>query len=90
MAKETLDEAALRKVYPHIVADSLKDATKRPGRFLQKRTVEIKCAYKGCDVVRRIATSDLAQVKFCKEHTRQLRLQRRRDARVTKKVAKAK
>ena len=82
-------EAELKKKYPHIVKGTLRNA-ENGGPHNQKRTVEIKCSKPGCQVTRRVATSDLAQVTMCEEHTRQARLERRRAARKAKATAKKK
>jgi hypothetical protein len=58
--------------------------------FGSKRTVEILCQFEGCNKTRRVATSDLAQVRYCEEHTQALRLIRRREARKVKAEAKKK
>lgn len=59
-------------------------------RSWNKRTVVIRCQWKGCKETRRIATSDLAQVKFCEEHTLEHRRQRRRELRAAARQAKPK
>jgi acetyl-CoA carboxylase beta subunit len=83
-------EAALQQQYPHVVTGSLREASLHNGKFHLKRNVQIKCASPGCEVLRRVATSDLAQVKMCEDHTRIARLQRRRDGRAALKAAKTK
>ena len=83
-------EKALKVKYPGIVNGTLKNAEAGNGPHANKRTVEIKCAHKGCNVTRRVATSDLAQVTMCEEHTRQARLERRREARKVRAAAKPK
>ena len=82
-------EAALQQQYPHVVTGSLREATLHNGKFHLKRNVQIKCSSPGCEVLRRVATSDLAQVKMCEDHTRIARLQRRRDNRAALRTAKA-
>jgi hypothetical protein len=78
-------EGVLRKKYRHIVKGTLRNASKnKEDRHYNKRTVEITCTKRGCKATRRIATSDLAQVSMCEEHTRLARLKRRRDARKAK------
>lgn len=75
-------ELELRKTYKNIVPGSFKDIELTPGSpHYMKRTVEITCAKRGCKATRRVATSDLAQVTMCPEHTRDARLARRRLAR---------
>jgi len=74
-------EKDLKAKYPQIIVGTLKNAEAVEGPHANKRTVEIKCAHKGCDATRRVATSDLKQVTMCEEHTRQARLERRREAR---------
>jgi len=78
------DELALSKKYPHIIKGTIRDVSNGKGKFHHKRSVEIKCTFKGCKETRRVATSDLAQVKFCEQHTRMERLRRRRAARLVK------
>lgn len=96
------EETALRKKYPEqsIVKDSIAnigDAKDLAGRTVpkkfrgwKKRTVLVRCQWKGCDEERRIATSDLKQVRYCEEHTEQHRKQRRREMRRKKAKLKAK
>lgn len=78
-------EAGLITKYPHIVPGSLRNI-ETSGKYEGKRTIEIRCQYPGCNKVRRIATSDLAQVKFCEEHTLLQRAERRRERRKGKTV----
>ena len=85
------EERALIDKYPdrNIVKGSIRDAGTLK-EFGNKRTVEIKCNGKGengkgCKVVRRVATSDLHQVSMCHDCIRQVRLDRRKDARATKR-----
>lgn len=59
-------------------------------REWNKRTVVIKCQWDKCKEVRRIATSDLAQVKYCELHTQEARKARRKELRKKKPKAKAK
>lgn len=70
-------EIALRKKYPHIVKGSLKNLGSR-GAYAGKRTVMIKCSAPRCASTRRVATSDLAQVRFCEDCTQARRAERRR------------
>ncbi len=88
-AEELIDEERkLRKQYPKIVKGSLRNAsTDENDEFHNKRTVEIECATRGCKAVRRIATSDLHQVKHCVECTQKNRLNRRKLARQARKAA---
>lgn len=87
------EEAALIKKYPkqNIVKGSLKNAGEVPG-FKQKRTIEIVCQGDN-KTKRRIATSDLHQVKYSEEYIKRLRLDRRKKLRAAKpkatKVTKA-
>ena len=81
------DEAKLREKYPHIVPGTIADVNTYP-EIGAKRSVEIACQYEGCSAKRRVATSDLAQVKYCSEHTRVARLERRKDARAAKAATK--
>lgn len=84
------EEARLGKKYPKqkIVKGSLRDAGEVP-EFGQKRTIEIVCQGDG-KTKRRIATSDLHQVKYSAEYMKGLRLQRRKKARSADKPAKPK
>lgn len=66
-------EAKLRQKYPHIVPGTLRP----PADGSHKRTVEIACQRKDCDRRRRIATSDVWQVRFCPECTKAVRQERR-------------
>jgi len=71
---------------------SLAEAGKYP-HFGNKRTIVIHCQATGDE--RRVATSDLHQVKYSEDHMKQLRLDRRKEARKnggsgTKKAAKVK
>lgn len=87
------EEKRLREKYPNakIVHGSVQDiCTDKNDPHYNKRTVEIKCSHPGCHEVRRIATSDLHQVKFCEEHTKQYRLEKRRIERAAKRDKKAK
>lgn len=75
-------ELELRKEYPKIVKGSLTNIDQdKDSPHYQKRTVEIVCAKRGCQEVRRIATSDLHQVRMCEACTRLERLKRRRERR---------
>lgn len=89
-AKEELAaaELVLHRKYPHVVVGSLREIGTRDGKFHMKRNVQIKCTFPECETLRRVATSDLAQVKLCEEHTRVTRLQRRRDARIERNALK--
>lgn len=63
-----MEEAALRKKYPRVIAGSLEFS--EVGPYAGKQTVEIKCTQRGCKNDNRVvATSDLFQVTQCKEHT---------------------
>ena len=87
-------ETVLKGRYPHLVKGTLINATKGgpiPGlvqaltpdeitKFRHKRSCAIKCT---CGIERRIATSDLAQVKLCPNCTRDERNRRKRDRRAT-------
>lgn len=92
-------EREIRKKYPRVVPGSIRK--EEDGPHAGKITVEIKCAHRGCKEIRRVATSDLFQVKYCEEHTKFYRNLARRNARAekagdakpapkTKKVKKAK
>jgi hypothetical protein len=77
---ETIDlvarEKELTKQYKRIVPGSIQREIK--GKLAGKLSVEIRCATKGCPNVRRVATSDLHQVKFCEDCTRERRNKARR------------
>jgi hypothetical protein len=77
--REELDaaEKVLRKKYRHIVKGTLKNVSPN-GLHFGKRTVKIQCATTGCDSQRKIATSDLAQVRYCTDCTQERRAARRR------------
>jgi hypothetical protein len=96
---EELDEKErqLRRKYPRIVEGSIRPAAKSEAeavrlkvdkKFVHKITVEIRCATKGCPNVRRVATSDLAQVRYCEACTIKRRLARRKAARQAAKKSK--
>lgn len=74
------EEKKLRDTYPDqkIVKGSLRDAGTIP-EFGNKRTVEIHC--QRTNVVFRVATSDLHQVKYSKDAIKEIRLERRKDQR---------
>ena len=78
-APKRMDEAALKAKYSHVVSGTLK-FDKAAG----KQTIEIKCKKRGCDVRRRIFTSDLFQIDMCEEHTLERRATRRAEARKAK------
>ena len=80
-------EAALHAKYPHVVKGSIWNVGLSE-EYGQKRTVEVQCQYEGCSVKRRVATSDLHQAKYCPEHTRVTRLERRKEARAAKQATK--
>lgn len=61
----------LCKKYKHAVAGTLQRETS--GHHANRMTMEIKCCEKGCDKKRRVATSDLFQVKLCEEHSKSKR-----------------
>jgi len=67
-----------------IVKGSIKDAGTSK-QFGNKRSVDIRCMGEGCKTVRRVATSDLHQVSMCPDCIRQVRLDRRKDARAAKR-----
>ncbi len=74
-------EAALRAKYPHIVEGTLRNIGTDPEKdFYHKRSVVIACAQPECTKTRRIATSDLAQVKYCVQHAIEARRLARRKA----------
>lgn len=79
LSKEELAvaEKDLRKKYKQIVPGTLRNVSKGAAHN-GKRTVEIKCATKGCNKTRRVATSDLHQVRHCVECTQENRAARRR------------
>lgn len=83
-------ETALKNKYSHLVKGTLLNATKgdpakglTPNeitKFRHKRSCAIQCT---CGLVRRIATSDLAQVKLCPDCTKDERNRRKRERRAT-------
>lgn len=79
---KTAEEAVLAARYPDqkIVKGSLRDAGETDG-FGNKRTVEIVCQGDG-KTKRRIATSDLHQVKYCESWIKKVRLDRRKEQRL--------
>ena len=77
--REGLDaaEKVLRKKYRHIVSGTLKNLSTN-GVHHGKRTVVVNCATPKCEATRKIATSDLAQVRYCIDCTLERRAARRR------------
>jgi len=71
-------ESALLDKYPYIVARTLR--FEEEGKWKGKQTVEIRCQEPGCKARRRVATSDLFQVRMCEEHVLSNRRARRRKA----------
>lgn len=69
-------EKEIRKTYRRVIPGSIQRETE--GAHAGKLTVEIRCATRGCKNTRRIATSDLFQVKYCVECTREMRNAKRR------------
>ena len=99
----TIEENNYKIKYPHITSGTLTNATKdnptegltpeEVTKYRHKRSCEIQCQFVGADGVacqntRRIATSDLAQVKLCDECTRIARNQRKRERRALAKTKK--
>lgn len=72
-------ERVLLSKYRHMVKGSLRNFSGR-GLYPGKRTAKIRCASTGCDAERRVATSDLAQVRHCVPCTLERRAERRRRA----------
>jgi hypothetical protein len=87
------EEKALIAKYPdqRIVKGSLQDVAGK-GEFAQKRSIEIECQRchdeKKEKTVRRIATSDLHQVKNCDPCVKEIRLERRKEARAAARAQK--
>lgn len=77
-----MDEKALKAKYSHVVLGTLK-FDKSAG----KQTVEIKCKKRNCGEFRRIFTSDLFQINFCKEHVLENRRAKRAAAAKAKREA---
>lgn len=77
-------ERELRKEFKNVVPNTLcnrgEDPEKNPA-FEAKRSVVIVCGHRGCKEERRVATSDLHQVRFCVPHTEEKRLERKNAAR---------
>ena len=61
--------------YPQAIKGSLQSESS--GKYAGKRTVEIRCAAEACKARRRVATSDLFQVRECTEHVAAARAARR-------------
>lgn len=88
------EEAKLKDRYPHIIDNTLLNATKdqttegltadEVTKFRHKRSVIIACT---CGVQRRIATSDLAQVTLCVKCTTDERNRRKRERRAAARNA---
>ena len=86
------EETRLKSKYPHLIENSLLNATKdQPTaglndqeikKFRHKRSCLIKCT---CEAERRIATSDLAQVTLCPNCTTNERNRRKRERRAAAK-----
>lgn len=70
-------EKELWKKYRHIVRGTLKNVVPN-GTHAGKRTIVINCATPGCDSKRKVATSDLAQVRHCVTCTTERRAEKRR------------
>jgi len=69
-------EASLIEKYPHLIPGTLQGHT--DGRYANRRTVKIRCANPECkNSHRRVATSDLWQVKFCEQCTKANRAKKR-------------
>lgn len=84
-------EADLRKKYPRVIKGTLRDVGQDPNkdpRWKHKRTVEIRCAKRGCQETRRVATSDLHQVTLCEEHTAEARKERRKKQQAARRKPK--
>jgi hypothetical protein len=80
-----LSWAEIASRYPHAIRGTLQDHS--DGKWAGKRTTEIKCAERGCKARRRVATSDLFQVRKCEEHTAADRAARRAERRKEKQTA---
>lgn len=89
----TTEETKLRTKYPHLIENTLINATKNQPidglsdsevqKFHHKRSCLIKCS--NCELQRRIATSDLAQVTLCENCTKDERNRRKRERRAATK-----
>jgi len=77
-------ETTLRKKYKHVIPGTLKNLA-AVGNWSGKRTVKIKCATPRCGNERKVATSDLAQVRYCERCTLRRRRQRRHHAQLRAK-----
>lgn len=78
------EEKALAAKGYKIVPGTLRNRGEDPGKnpkWAHKRTIEIVCAKRGCSARRRVATSDLHQVRFCEKHTEEARAERKNAAR---------
>jgi hypothetical protein len=69
-------EKQLKIKYPHVILGSIQTHTE--GIHKNRRTVESACQNKGCKNKRRVATSDLWQVKFCQACTEIRQRERRK------------
>lgn len=87
------EEKVLLERYPHIIPSTLMNATKgnpvegltpeEVTKYKHKRSILITCT---CGKHRRIATSDIAQVKLCPECTKNARNARKRQRRANTKA----
>ncbi|HKA53866.1 MAG TPA: hypothetical protein VKJ47_09425 [Candidatus Binatia bacterium] len=64
-ARLVAKERDTHKKYRHVLPGTIRAETE--GTHAGKITVEIRCQTRGCKAVRRVATSDLFQVKRCAE-----------------------
>lgn len=80
VAKEKEYVAEGYKIVKGTLCNRGEDPKKDP-KFKNKRSVVITCGKRGCDEQRRIATSDLHQVKFCLPHTLEDRAERKNENR---------
>src|SRR5688572_25261480 len=60
-------EKEVRKKYRRVLEGSIRKDTE--GTHRNKLTVEMTCTGKGCEATRRVATSDLHQVRLCESCT---------------------
>lgn len=81
------DESTILSRYPHALPGTLRFEDE--GKHAGKQTVLIACSESGCKAQRRVATSDLFQIRFCEEHAKASRKAAQAEKREIAKAAKA-
>ncbi len=79
-AEENRYTAEGYRIVPGTLCNRDQDPEKDP-KFKSKRSVVITCGMRSCGTERRVATSDLHQVKFCLPHTLECRAYRKNASR---------